>query len=47
MDTQNELQNNFMLSNRSTGRAMGLEGVEKYEFGVVLGQGTYGIVYKA
>ena len=37
-----------MLSNRAPlSRSTSLDGIKKYEFGVVLGQGTYGIVYKA
>ena len=45
MDTQNAHQ--MVYSNRALGRPAQPEGVDKYEFGAVLGQGTYGIVYKA
>ena len=47
MDTQNAaLQPKISYSNIALGRPIP-EGMDKYEFGVILGQGTYGIVYKA
>jgi hypothetical protein len=50
MDTQNANQPQTHYSNRALGRPAHPEGVDKYDFGSppnILGQGTYGIVYKA
>jgi serine/threonine protein kinase len=46
MDTQNAAAS-INYSSRALGKPPTIEGMDKYEFGSVLGQGTYGIVYKA